>query len=150
MLKKNGLDYSSQLVSQTQPQMVYSGSRYLPAWQTRHISSNLQTYITFTNVSNADVSVTIDLYDQNGTAYNESTESGTQLSFITPNSDSPVTTTGSLAIISGPSLRYGYGIIKWTSNTCVPRALVAQMTRHIGGSSYASGSQVRINVGNAF
>jgi hypothetical protein len=158
-LKLNGQDFTSALVSETAPAITYGNSAPLPMWSKRLGASAQGYFVYFSNVSQADVNVRLDLITQDGTPYLESSESGADFNLVNNIIGDPTLPAGAnlaaqnsgyLTILARGAREQGFGHISWTSTQCVDAPLIAHGARYWAYSDSVTHSMVPVNNGNPF
>lgn len=138
------------------------GDAYIPTWQKHFGSSYQYTHLLLSNISDVEIGVQVELYDQNGNLYEEISESGTNINLdpiwtgdpIEPST--AILAANSTAYIIFPATgaaKYGYGIVHWESYdpACKTKSMLASYISRINiGSTRLSESQTNINGGLPF
>ncbi len=98
------------------------GSGILPHWNK---TSTNKSMIYITNISDSTVTVFITLYDESGSEYTESSETGTNLVSLGSLTGDPLSTSGATLDANESGIfkierlgasKYGYGVITWSTS----------------------------------
>lgn len=120
------------------------GKAIVPTWEKYWNSSNEgRTVLYVSNISSETITFYLNLYDENGNAYTEATETADDNIYITgaivgdPTESGGATLgpneSGKIVLRNG-SLYYGYGDIRWTCTQNIQVAMVASLMNLITGS----------------
>lgn len=129
------------------------GSTLLPHWS----KTGTHSYVLFvTNIAESPITVHVELYDQDGNYYNESSESGDDITiksaFVGDPTDGGGTLlpkqTGKVVLNTGSTARYGGGLVRWESTSDLRVAAVAYAYRHYSSTS-GVGGQVAVEVNHS-
>jgi|GEM_PF-5000603 len=106
-----------------------SGSALLNHW---YKGSTDSTTLYVTNISDTTITFYVELYDQNGTLYNENTETGDNINVVGFSGDPTAgggtlqpKQTGKMGVRNLGDSRYGAGIIRWEAQDDVRVAATA-------------------------
>lgn len=131
------------------------GSATIPSWLS---TSSTNTHFYISNISGTPSTVKVKLYQQDGTVYNENSQSGQNFVFYGSFEGNPLSDTGAeldanksgAIYMEAPAFMFGYGVIEWSSQSNKQISIIATGLNEYNVSGAYGKTMIEINDNKAF